>query len=73
VRASHSTISAKCGRYPVSVWRARRRLRQILVARRFDAAVCHGIWPQAIFGPTVRRARTPLVFGRTIRLTGASG
>jgi glycosyltransferase involved in cell wall biosynthesis len=49
-------------RYPVSVWRARRRLRQILAARRLDAAVCHGIWPQAIFGPTVRRARTPLVF-----------
>jgi glycosyltransferase involved in cell wall biosynthesis len=49
-------------RYPVSVWRARRRLREILVGCRFDAVVCHGIWPQAIFGPTVRGTGTPLVF-----------
>jgi glycosyltransferase involved in cell wall biosynthesis len=49
-------------RYPLSVWRARRRLREILVSCRFDAVVCHGIWPQVIFGPTVRRAGTPLVF-----------
>jgi glycosyltransferase involved in cell wall biosynthesis len=49
-------------RYPVSVWRARRRLREILVGRRFAAIVCHGNWPLVISGPTVRRAGTPLVF-----------
>jgi glycosyltransferase involved in cell wall biosynthesis len=49
-------------RYPVSVWRARHRLREILVGSRFGAVLCHGIWPQVIFGPTVRRAGTPLVF-----------
>src|SRR5215471_8808022 len=48
-------------RYPVSVWRARRRLQEILVGCRFDAVVCHGSWSQVIFGPTVRRAGTPLV------------
>jgi glycosyltransferase involved in cell wall biosynthesis len=48
-------------RYPVSVWRARRRLQEILSSCRFDAVVCHGIWPQVIFGPTVQGAGTRLV------------
>jgi glycosyltransferase involved in cell wall biosynthesis len=48
-------------RYPVSVWRARRRLQEILSGCRFDAIVCHNIWPLALFGPTVRRAGTPLL------------
>jgi glycosyltransferase involved in cell wall biosynthesis len=49
-------------RYPFSVWRARRCLQEILASGRFDAVVCHNIWPQVIFGPTVRGAGTPLVF-----------
>src|SRR5215472_15571968 len=49
-------------RYPVSVWRARHRLQKILSNCRFDCVVCHGIWPQVIFGPTVRCASAPLVF-----------
>jgi glycosyltransferase involved in cell wall biosynthesis len=49
-------------RYPFSVWRARRCLQEILASGRFDAVVCHNIWPQVVFGPTVRRAGTPLVF-----------
>jgi glycosyltransferase involved in cell wall biosynthesis len=49
-------------RYPVSVWRARHRLQKILGDCRFDCVVCHGIWPQVIFGPTVRCASVPLVF-----------
>jgi glycosyltransferase involved in cell wall biosynthesis len=48
-------------RYPLSVWRARRRLREILVGYRFNAVVCHGIWTQVIFGAAVRRAGVPLV------------
>jgi glycosyltransferase involved in cell wall biosynthesis len=49
-------------RYPVSVWRARRRLQEILAGGRFDAVVCHNIWPQVVFGAAVRRTGTPLVF-----------
>jgi glycosyltransferase involved in cell wall biosynthesis len=49
-------------RYPFSVWRARRCLQEILASGRFDVVVCHNIWPQVVFGPTVRRAGTPLVF-----------
>jgi glycosyltransferase involved in cell wall biosynthesis len=48
-------------RYPLSVWRARRRLREILVGRRFNAVVCHGIWTQVVFGAAVRRTGVPLV------------
>ena len=49
-------------RYPLAVWRARRRLGQLLCERRFDAAVCHMAWAQAIFGATVSAAKIPLVF-----------
>ena len=47
---------------PWTVWRARRRLARLLAARAFDAVVCHGCWPHAVFGPVVRRAGRPLVF-----------
>jgi len=49
-------------RRPDSVLRARRRLAALLRERRFDAVVCHSAWPQALFGPVVRRAGLPLVF-----------
>jgi glycosyltransferase involved in cell wall biosynthesis len=36
-----------------SIWRARRRLRDLLVTGSFDAAVCHLAWSQALFGKTI--------------------
>ena len=48
-------------RYPLSVWRARRRLQEVLVGCRFGAVVCHGTWPVVIFGPAARRAGIPVV------------
>lgn len=39
---------------PWTVLRARRRVRAVLVG--FGAAVTHGGWPHAVFGPAVRRA-----------------
>jgi glycosyltransferase involved in cell wall biosynthesis len=47
---------------PLSVWRARRRLRDLLLRRRFDAVVCHMPWVQAIFAPVVRKAGIKLTF-----------
>ena len=47
---------------PHTVWRARRSLARLLARQTFDVVVCHQAWPYAIFGPTVRRARLPLVF-----------
>jgi glycosyltransferase involved in cell wall biosynthesis len=47
---------------PSSVWRARRKLSRLLTTTPFDVVVCHQAWPQAIFGPIVRSAGTPLVY-----------
>lgn len=49
-------------RNPFSVRRARRALAELLRRERFDAAVCHSAWAQAMFGSTVRAAGVPLVF-----------
>lgn len=49
-------------RNPLSVMRARRRLRELLKRRRFDAVICHSPWAQAIFAPAVRAAGVPQVF-----------
>jgi glycosyltransferase involved in cell wall biosynthesis len=43
-------------RYPWTVLRARRALGRLLKSKAFDVVVCHSSWPQAIFGPAVRRA-----------------
>jgi glycosyltransferase involved in cell wall biosynthesis len=47
---------------PLSVLRARRKLRSILEENRFDLAVVHSTWTQAIFGSTIRSFSVPLVF-----------
>lgn len=49
-------------RYPLSVRRARRALRDVLYGRAFDAATCHMPWAQALFGPVIREAGLPLIF-----------
>jgi glycosyltransferase involved in cell wall biosynthesis len=49
-------------RNPYRMIRVRRRLAAILRQGGFDAAICHMIWPLAIFGRVVRRAGVPLVF-----------
>ena len=49
-------------RHPLSVLRARRRLRAVLNARSVDVVVCHLPWTQAILGPVARAAGIPLIF-----------
>jgi glycosyltransferase involved in cell wall biosynthesis len=48
-------------RSPLSVRRARLALTTLLSAARFDVAVCHSPWSQAVLGPAVRAAGVPLV------------
>src|SRR5258708_9135495 len=55
-------LGAVRARYPGTVMRARRALREVLRARRFDAVVCHMPWAQALFGPAVRSSGIPLIF-----------
>jgi glycosyltransferase involved in cell wall biosynthesis len=47
---------------PWTVWRARRRLREILSRERFDLVICHMPWSMAIFGPEAKAAGTRLAF-----------
>jgi glycosyltransferase involved in cell wall biosynthesis len=47
---------------PLTVWRARRALAQLLRQKHFDLVVCHSAWPHAIFAPVVRAEKKPLVF-----------
>ena len=49
-------------RNPISVLTARARLRELLSLCRFDAAICHSAWTQAIFGPIVKTEGVPLLF-----------
>jgi glycosyltransferase involved in cell wall biosynthesis len=55
-------LGAVRARNPLSVLRARRALRELIVQRRFDAVICHGAWVQAIFGPPARAAGASQVF-----------
>jgi glycosyltransferase involved in cell wall biosynthesis len=49
-------------RNPFSVRRARRVLEDLLRENRFDAAICHSVWSQALFGGTVRDAGLTSIF-----------
>src|SRR5687767_11586609 len=49
---------------PMTVLRARRRLRDLFQRERFDVVACHSAWSQAILGPVVRAAGLPLVLDR---------
>jgi glycosyltransferase involved in cell wall biosynthesis len=49
-------------RNPLQVIKARRRLLGLLSAGRFDAVICHMLWPLAVFASAVRRTKLPLIF-----------
>jgi glycosyltransferase involved in cell wall biosynthesis len=45
-----------------TVWRARRRFRELLDRGSYDVVICHGAWAHAILGPVARTLAIPLVF-----------
>jgi len=49
-------------RNPLTVRRARERLRELLDRRRFDAVACHSAWAMALFGGVIKAACAPLIF-----------
>jgi len=49
-------------RNPFTIRRARRRLAELFIRRKFDVAICHMEWPLAIFGRVARSAGVPLVY-----------
>jgi glycosyltransferase involved in cell wall biosynthesis len=48
-------------RHPMSVYRARKRLRHILEDGGFDLMVCHMAWAYGVFAAVGRRAGTPVL------------
>src|SRR5438034_1484 len=49
-------------RQPISIWRARNRLRKVIDANRIDVVICHMAWAHAIFAPVARAENRALVF-----------
>jgi glycosyltransferase involved in cell wall biosynthesis len=49
-------------RQPLTVRRARRKLRELLREQAFDVVVTHSCWSQALFGTVARSIGVPLVF-----------
>jgi len=47
---------------PWTVLKARVKLKQILRKSGFDVVICHGCWPEAIFGSVAKSNNIPLVF-----------
>jgi glycosyltransferase involved in cell wall biosynthesis len=58
--ATHLLGAARLSR-PWTVWRCRRRLRDLLKQIRYDAVICHGSWSLALFAPVIRNAGVALV------------
>jgi glycosyltransferase involved in cell wall biosynthesis len=56
---------------PLTVLRARRALSDLLKRERFDVAICHSTWTQAIFGPVIRATDMRLVFWLHGRASGS--
>ncbi len=47
---------------PLTVWRARKQVKDLIARERVDAVLCHMPWSLAIFGPACQRAGAGLVF-----------
>ncbi len=50
------------GRYPWTVWQARKNLSKLLRSQNFSAVCCHSTWSVAIFGKVVKSLKIPLIF-----------
>jgi glycosyltransferase involved in cell wall biosynthesis len=57
-------------RYPLTVMRARRRLREILSTGHYDAVVCHMAWTQALFGSIARASSVPVAMWQHMASNG---
>lgn len=49
-------------REPFSLLRANQKLDKLLQTQHYDAVICHMCWPLVVFGLTLKRNRTPIVF-----------
>ena len=57
----HSSGQVRISR-PWTVWRARRRLRELLRREHYDAVICHQHWPLVVFGRAAMAAGQKVIF-----------
>jgi len=57
-------------RYPLTLMRARRRLREILSSGSYDVVVCHMAWTQALFGSVARASGAPVAMWQHMASNG---
>ena len=55
---------------PLTIWRARRQLAQVLDTERCDAVICHSSWITGLAAPVVRAHGAPLVLWAHDALSG---
>ena len=60
--ASVHELGAVRVRQPLSIWKARKRLFDLIQENQIDVVICHMAWAHSIFGPAVRTAGKSLVF-----------
>jgi glycosyltransferase involved in cell wall biosynthesis len=55
---------------PATVWRARTRVRHLVLEHRIDVVICHAPWAYALFAPIARRARARVAWWQHDAATG---
>jgi glycosyltransferase involved in cell wall biosynthesis len=57
-------------RQPWSIWKARKRLFNLIKENQIDVLVCHMAWTQALFGSTARASRVPVAMWQHMASNG---
>jgi glycosyltransferase involved in cell wall biosynthesis len=57
-------------RQPISILKARERLRDVINENRIDVVICHMAWTQALFGSVARTSRAPVAMWQHMASNG---
>jgi glycosyltransferase involved in cell wall biosynthesis len=57
-------------RRPMSIWKARQRLLNLIEENQIDVVICHMAWAQAIFGSVARASRVPVAMWQHMASNG---
>ena len=57
-------------RQPLSIWKARKRLFDLIEENQIDVVICHMAWTQALFGSVARASRVPVAMWQHMASNG---